>query len=87
MNAWQEKYIEEYGKPRSKVAKQELELLGKIKSIVAVDFPDFNGKPAHTEEFTVTIDDCDMPHGKISVRVLASNLVLWLSRGYKVTTR
>ena len=33
-----------------------------------------------------TKDDCNMPEGLISVSVLASNLALWIGRGYKITT-
>ena len=90
MNKWQEKYCEEYydGKmPRSKQGKYEFELLGKIKDTVTVEFPEFNGKSAHAETYTVTEDDCNIPEGKISVCVLASNLTLWLSRGQKITTK
>lgn len=93
LNKWQKQYIDEYydGKiPRRKVAKQRLNLLGKVKSYVIVDFPDFNGadgfKPAHTEKYEITLTECDMPNGKISVRVLVANLELWLSRGYTVHT-
>ena len=94
MNKWQEKYCAEYysgKKPRSKVGKEEFELLGKVKEYVVVVFPDFTGangfKPAHTETYKVTLDDCNIPEGKISVPVLASNLRLWVSRGYKIVTR
>ena len=86
MNKWQEQYVKEYGKPHSKKSKQEFDMLGKMKTVVSVDFPEFNGKPAHKEVYTITIDECDMPHKKISVRALASNLTLWVSRGYKVYT-
>lgn len=93
LNKWQKQYIDEYhdGKmPRRKVEKQRLNLLGKVKNYVIVDFPDFNGaegfKPAHTEKYEVTLTECDIPNGKISVRNLAANLDLWLSRGYTVHT-
>lgn len=93
MNQWQKVYCEEYYKgkmPRSKQGKNDLELLGQMKSNVTIEFPDFHGangfKPAHTETYTITEYDCNMPNGIISVSVLISNLNLWLSRGYKVST-
>lgn len=94
MNKWQQKYCDEYynGKmPRSKHGKADMELLGKIKDTVTVEFPDFNGAngfiPAHTDTYVVTEDDCNIPQGRISVTVLISNLNLWISRGYKITTK
>ena len=90
MNRWQEVYCKElYGgkMPRSKRGKLEFELLGSIEDLVVVDFPERNGKPPHTETYEVTETDCDMPNGKVSVEVLASNLALWVSRGWKVTTK
>lgn len=94
MNKWQKVYCDTYhnGKlPRSKRGKADMAILGQIKAQVIVNYPDFKGmhgfEPAHTEIYTVTETDCDMPNGKISVCVLANNLSLWLSRGYKVSTR
>ena len=94
MNNWQQVYCETYynGKtPRSKQGKADFELLGKVKSTITVEFPDFNGIngliPAHSETYIITKDNCDMPNGIISVDVLISNLNLWLSRGYKITTK
>ena len=93
MNHWQEVYLSSYGgkMPRSKAGKTEYELLEKVKGEVVVHFPDFTGingfEPAHTEVYSVTANDCDMPNGRISVAALASNLILWLSRGYHVSTR
>lgn len=90
MNKWQKKYCDEYynGKmPRSKVDKKKFELLGLVKDVVIVEFPECNGHPAHTETLVVTEDDCNIPEGIISVSVLASNLILWTSRGYKITTK
>ena len=84
MNRWQEVYCNEYhnGKmPRTKQGKADVELLGKVKSQVRVEFPD------RTETLIVTENDCDIPNGKISVSVLISNLNLWLSRGYKISTK
>ena len=93
MNKWQKVYCDTYynGKmPRSKSGKADVELLGKIKSKVIVDFPCHNStngfEPARTETYIVTENECDMPNGMISVCVLISNLNLWLSRGYKVAT-
>lgn len=93
-NKWQKAYCDIYFKgksPRTKQGKIDMDLLSKVKSIVTVQFPDFTGingfVPAHTETYTITEKECDMPNGKISVGVLVSNLSLWLSRGYKVTTR
>ena len=94
MNKWQQKYCDEYYKgkmPRNKQGKADVELLGKIKDTVTVEFPDFNGAngyiPAHTDTYVVTEDDCNIPQGRISVVVLISNLNLWMSRGYKITTK
>lgn len=84
MNKWQKKYCDKhYGGnlPRSKQGKEQLELLGAIKDTVTVEFPN------RTETYIVTEDDCDIPNGKISVSVLASNLVHWKLRGFKVTTK
>ena len=89
MNKWQQAYCNIYGYPQSKATREAVKLLGEVKEKVTVHFPDFNGiqgfKPAHTETYMVTMEDCNMPAGKISVSVLASNLPLWLSRGYEVT--
>ena len=94
MNRWQQVYCDTYydGKvPRTKRGKMDMALLEKVKSQVTVEIPDFEGVrgfvPAHKETYTVTENDCDMPNGKISVCVLVGNLDLWLSRGWKVTTR
>ena len=93
MNKWQKRYVESlYGgkMPRSKVGKAELELLGNVKESVTIHFPDFNSpvksqcSPAHDETYKVTLDECDMPKGLISVQVLAGNLLLWTERGYKI---
>ena len=76
MNQWQEIYCNEYyngKKPRSKAGKSEYELLSVIKSCVVVEFPQNGSTPAHTETYTVTPDECDIPNGKISVCVLVSN--------------
>ncbi len=91
MNKYQQEYLNIYydgKKPRNKVGKEELELLGNIKGDkIRVHFPDFNGingfKPAHVEEYQIT-DKCDMPNGKISVEVLSRNLSLWTERGYQI---
>lgn len=83
MNKWQTKYCEEYfnGKmPRTARGKEDVQLLGMVKSSVTVHLP--NG----TQTYVVTEDDCDMPNGKISVRVLANNLSFWLQNGYRITT-
>lgn len=85
MNKWQTVYCnEDYnGKaPRTKIGKEKLELLGQVKETVTVEFPE-----GRAETYIVTENDCDMPNGKISVSVLASNLVLWTARGYKITTK
>lgn len=94
MNRWQQYLIDhEYGgrMPRSKDGKLRVSLLEHVEDEVIVDFPDLEGLhgpiPAHRERFVVTEDECDMPHGKISVRVLASNLKLWFERGYNVLTK
>ena len=93
MNEWQRKYVDTYyngKKPRSKVGKEQFELLGQVKNNIIVHFPDFNGAngfiPAHTEAYEVCLEECNMPEGKISVEILSSNLTLWLSRGYKIET-
>lgn len=92
MNKWQQKYVDEYyggKKPRDKTGKLEFDLLSQVKEKVTVHFPDFKGvggkfEPAHTETYTVTEDKNDMPNGLISACLLASNLALWASRGYKI---
>ena len=93
MNKWQEKYCETYYEcktPNTKLGKEEFEYLGVVGNTVTVHFPDFKGingfKPAHTETYTITLDECDMPNGKIDVCTLASNLRFWIFRGYEVTT-
>ena len=91
MNEYQKKYLDIYydGKqPRSKVGKEELALLGNLRSDkIRVHFPEFNGIngliPAHSEEYRIT-DECNMPEGKINVETLASNLRLWTFRGHKI---
>lgn len=84
MNKWQQKYCDVYynGKaPRTKVGKQEFELLGKMKDFVSVDYGN------RVEKYEITLDDCNMPEGRIDVRVLASNLRFWLFvKGFKVST-
>ena len=94
MNKWQEKYVTKCcggRKPRSVNGKTELELLGKVKDFVIVDFPnrstEFGMKPACTERYLVTMSDCDLENGKISVSILANNLRVWLEHGYAVHTR
>ena len=93
LNQWQQYFINVCynGKvPRSQIGSRKLALLGQVKNMIKVDFPDFNGingfEPAHSETYNVTLDQCNMPAGLISVDVLASNLVLWMQRGYKVAT-
>lgn len=93
MNKWQQKYCDEYfngKKPRSKRDKEAFELLGLMKDTVTIEFPGFNGAngyiPSHTETYVITEDDGNIPEGKISVTILASNLCLWTSRGYKIST-
>lgn len=84
MNKWQEYFISTYyngKKPRDKMGKTEFELLGKVKETVTVHFPN------ETKTFSVTLEECNIPSGIISVSVLASNLYLWSERGYKITTR
>ena len=61
MNNWQKVYCDMYhnGKaPHSKAGKQDMELLGKVKSKIIVEFPDFTGAngfvPAHTDTYIVT---------------------------------
>lgn len=83
MNEYQKIYCDTYyggKKPRTKIGKHEYELLGNIKSYVIVNLP---GGP---KELKVTSYDNNIPEGIISVCTLATNLTLWLSRGYKVTT-
>ena len=94
MNKWQEYYCNKHyngGVPKTKTGKESVELLGKVKSVVMVDFPERKvGEEtieAHTEEYIVTEEDCNIPNGTISVDVLVSNLRLWLARGQKITTK
>lgn len=81
MNKHQKIYCDTYynGKiPRTNKGKAEYEMLGLITDAIVVYFPD------GPKTFRVTEDDCNIPEGRISVRVLASNLTLWNSRGYKI---
>lgn len=93
MNKWQERYKELIGGkvPSRGRERDEFNLLSGMKENVIVEFPDFNGvngfKPAHTEEYIITMNDCNMPEGVISVEILASNLYLWNSRGYKISSK
>lgn len=93
INVWQKVYRDIYfggKKPRTKEGIYLDDLLSNVGRTVSVDVPDFNRingfEPAHTETYIVTEDKCDMPAGLISVRVLASNLMLWLGRGWNVKT-
>ena len=86
MNRWQEVFCNIYyeGKvPTSKIGKEEYDLLGEMSGApvakVSVRIP---GKAL--EVYRITEYDCDMPKGKISVSVLASNLRFWKFRGWEV---
>ena len=90
-NRWQEYYrntLYEGKVPRSNAGKEEYGLLGNVGESVTVHFPDFNGangfKPGHTDTYVVTLDNCNIPAGLISVQVLAANLRLWAERGYMI---
>lgn len=94
MNKWQKKYVEKCcggRKPRTNDEKTELALLGKVKDYIIIDFPNYSTPDgmvkAHREKYLVTMSDCDIPNGKMSVSILATNLRIWLSRGYSVCTR
>lgn len=83
MNKWQKIYCETYyeGKmPRTKYGKWAMDILSQMGDKVIIHFPN------RTETYTITEYECDMPNGKISVRVLVANLELWISRGYKIET-
>ena len=92
-NRWQKYYRNTlYGgrMPGSKTGKTEYELLGNVRKTVTVHFPERvlpTGKtePERDEKYTVTLDDCNMPEGRISVEVLSANLTLWTLRGYGIT--
>ena len=84
MNKWQKVYCNKHYKgkvPTTKIGKEEFELLGSIKKTVTVELP------SETKTFLVTETECNIPEGKISVSVLASNLRVWKLKGYKVTTK
>ena len=87
MNKYQQKYLNIYynGKmPRDKAGKEELRLLGNLKSDkIRVHFPASGTKPAQVEELVVS-EECNIPKGKISVEILSSNLSLWTSRNYEI---
>ena len=89
MNKWQQVYWSIYGRPESRASIEAVRLLGEVKDQITVHFPDFDGiggfKPAHTETYVITEQDCNMPAGKISVSVLAANIPLWIERGYEIT--
>ena len=94
MNKWQKYYCDKYHKgkePRDEIGKIEFATLGLIKDYVIVDFPEIKKPtgvvPAFTQEFKVTFDELDMPNGLISVDSLASNVILWISRKYRIKTR
>lgn len=83
MNKWQKHFINTYysgRQPKDAQGKLQFALLGDIKDSVTVHYRD------ETETFRIVLEDrdCDMPHGIISVNVLASNLYLWASRGYRI---
>lgn len=83
MNRWQQYYCDELyeGKmPRNKIGKCEFDLLGKCSDIIKVDFP------RGSEIYTITLNECNMPKGKIDVLTLAANLRLWAARGWSMTT-
>ena len=86
MNKWQKHFIGTYyngKKPRDVMGKLKFNLLGEVRDEVTVYYPD------ESETFVVTLEDadCDMPSGIISVNVLASNLYLWASRGYRIESK
>lgn len=80
-NKWQKYYRETLcGGTFSAGGTAELEytLLGKVGEKLTVHFPDGE------KTFKVTFDDCNIPNGIISVRILASNLRLWIRREHKI---
>lgn len=91
MNKYQQKFIDEFynGKmPRDKDGKRRVEILGKIKNSVTVDFPDFNGangfEPAHTSTFTIDENICDWSKSILNPEIMSGNLTLWEDRGYNI---
>lgn len=85
MNKWQKHFIDTYyngKKPRDAQGRFKFNALGEVKDSVTVYYPD------ETETFSVVLEDkdCNMPNGIISANVLASNLYLWASRGYRIET-
>lgn len=84
MNKWQKVYCNKHYKgkvPTTKIGKEEFELLEPIKKTVTVEFP------SEPKTLIVTENECNIPEGKISVSVLASNLRVWKLLGYKITTK
>ena len=84
MNKWQKVYCDKHYKgkmPKTKIGQEEFELLEPIKKTVTVEFP------SEPKTLIVTENECNIPEGKISVSVLASNLRVWKLKGYKVTTK
>ena len=81
MNRFQEIYINldcNGEVPDSQKEKTIYDVLGNIKENIIVHFPTKN------ETYQVTENDCDMPNGKISVRVLSRNIPLWTIREYEI---
>jgi hypothetical protein len=67
LNEYQRHYVKEFcggRRPRSATRKRDMELLGKVKDKVIIHFPD------HNETYRVTLNDCDIPNGIISVEAL-----------------
>lgn len=86
MNEYQKIYCELYfdnKKPKTKSGKIIFNVLGQLENYITVYLP------SGPKDFKITTNDIEnnMPNGIISVRILSSNLELWLSRGYKMTTK
>lgn len=85
MNKWQKKYVDIYydGEiPADSEGRVAYDLLGKLRSEITVEFQ--NGEK---ETYRIDLEECNIPEGVISVRILARNLVLWITRGLKITTK
>lgn len=84
MNKYQKIYCDIYynGKmPKTKIGKEEFNLLGKCENFVTVNYGEKFGNKVETYWIS---DECNMPEGKIDVHTLASNLRFWTFKGFEI---
>ncbi len=83
INKWQQRYLDEYygsslPKRWDTEGKEEFDLLGKCKDTVTVHLS------TGIDTYKITLDECNIPKGIISVCVLAANLRFWKFRGFTI---